>query len=93
MTYSSLFGYKKATGFVLILTLTDILTNVLLVWNLNKISVAALLVNVSWMTLKFVQYMKDPLRFKIVDKVERYTYIQESMMLLTVAVYLLAGKI
>ncbi len=93
VTYSSLFGYKKATGFVLILTLTDILTNVLLVWNLNKISVAALLVNVSWMTLKFVQYMKDPLRFKIVDKVERYTYIQESMMLLTVAVYLLAGKI
>lgn len=93
VTYSSLFGYKKATGFVLILTLTDILTNVLLVWNLNKISVAALLVNVSWMTLKFVQYMKDPLRFKIVEKVERYTYIQESMMLLTVAVYLLAGKI
>ncbi len=83
MTYSSLFGYKKATGFVLILTLVDILTNVLLVWNLNKISVAALL----------IQYMKDPLRFKIVEKVERYTYIQESMMLLTVAVYLLAGKI
>lgn len=93
VTYSSLFGYKKATGFVLILTLVDILTNVLLVWNLNKISVAALLVNVAWMTLKFIQYMKDPLRFKIVEKVERYTYIQESMMLLTVAVYLLAGKI
>lgn len=88
VTYSSLFGYKKATWFVLILTLVDILTNVLLVWNLNKISVAALLINVAWMTVKFIQYIKDPLKFKIVDKVERYTYIQESMMLITVLITL-----
>ncbi len=88
VTYSSLFGYKKATWFVLILTLMDILTNVLLVWNLNKISVAALLINVAWMTVKFIQYIKDPLKFKIVDKVERYTYIQESMMLITVFITL-----
>lgn len=88
VTYSSLFGYKKATWFVLILTLVDILTNVLLVWNLNKISVAALLINVAWMTVKFIQYIKDPLKFKIVDKVERYTYIQESMMLITVFITL-----
>lgn len=89
VTYSKLFGYKKATRFVLILTIVDIVTNVILVWNLNKLSVAALLINVAWMTYKFIQYMKDPTQFKIVDKVERYTYIQESMMLLTVAVYLL----
>ena len=93
VTYSKLFGYQKATKFVLILTLVDILTNVLLVWNLNKISVIALLVNVGWMTWKFLQFIKDPNRFKIVDKVERYTYIQESIMLLTVMVYLLVGKL
>lgn len=93
VTYSKLFGYKKATQFVLVLTLVDILTNILLVWNLNKISVLALLINVAWMTDKFIQYIKEPGCFKIVDKVERYTYIQESMMLLTVAVYLLVGKI
>lgn len=89
VTYSKLFGYKKATRFVLILTLVDIATNVILVWNLNKISVVALLLNVTWMTWKFIQYMKNPTQFTIVDKVERYTYIQESMMLITVAVYLL----
>lgn len=93
VTYSMLFGYRRATRFVLILTWVDILTNIILVWNLNKISVAALLINVGWMTWKFRQYMQDPEQFKLVDKVERYTYIQESLMLLTVAVYLLVGKI
>lgn len=93
VTYSKLFGYKKSTKFVLILTWVDILTNVLLVWNLNKISIVALLLNTGWMTLKFVQFMKDPKRFKIVDKVEKYTYIQESMMLVTIAFYIIFGKI
>lgn len=93
VTYSKLFGYKKSTRFVLILTWVDILTNVLLVWNLNKIAVAALLINTGWMTWKFVQFMEDPARFKIVDKVERYTYIQESMMLVTIAFYIMFGKV
>ena len=93
VTYSKLFGYKKSTVFVLILTWVDILTNVLLVWNLNKISIAALLLNTAWMTWKFAQFIKDPEKFKIVDKVERYTYIQETMMLLTIAAYIMFGKI
>lgn len=93
VTYSKLFGYKKSTVFVLVLTWVDILTNVLLVWNLNKISVAALLINTTWMTVKFMQFIKEPTHFKIVDKVERYTYIQETMMLLTVVIYLIFGKI
>lgn len=93
VTYSKLFGYKKSTMFVLILTWVDILTNVLLVWNLNKISVVALLLNTGWMTWKFIQFMKEPARFKIVDKVERYTYIQESMMLITIAFYIVFGKV
>lgn len=93
VTYSKLFGYKNATMFVLILTWVDILTNVLLVRNLNKISIVALLLNTCWMTWKFVQFIKDPTQFKIVEKVERYTYIQETMMLLTIAVFLVFGKI
>lgn len=92
-TYSKLFGYKKATRFVLILTVIDIITNIILVWNLNKISVVILVLLVSWMTYKFIEYMKNPYKYKIVSKVERYTYLQESTMLLTVVVYLLIGKI
>ena len=92
-TYSKLFGYKKPIKFIMILTWVDIFTNFVLVWSLNKISVAILAVIVIWMTVQFVKFMKDPTQFKIVDKVEKYTYVQESIMLLTVAVYLLVGEI
>ena len=92
-TYSKLFGYKASTKFVMILTIADIITNFILVWNLNKISVGVLFLLVSWMTWKFIQFMKDPTRFAIVDKVERYTYLQESTMLLTIVCFLLVGKI
>ena len=90
-TYSKLFGYSFK--FVLILTIVDIITNIILVWNLNKVSVVILILLVSWMTWKFIQFIKNPERFKIVDKVERYTYFQEGTMLLTIVVYLLIGKI
>ena len=92
-TYSKLFGYKKSTRFVMILTLVDIMTNIVLVFRLNKISIAILVVLVTWMTVQFVKHMKDPEQFVLVDKVERYTYLQESTMLLTVVVFLLVGRI
>lgn len=77
----------------MILTLVDIMTNIVLVFRLNKISIAILVVLVTWMTVQFVKYMKDPEQFVLVDKVERYTYLQESTMLLTVVVFLLVGRI
>ncbi len=92
-TYSKLFGYRKATRFVMILTIVDILTNFVLVFNLNKISILVLFVMVSWMTWKFIQFMKDPDRFVLVKKVEIYTYLQESTMLVTIVLFLLIGRI
>ena len=89
VTYSKLFGYKKAVNFVFIVTWMDIITNFILVWNLSKLSVVALLINVLWISWKFIEYKKDPTKYKIVDKVEQYTYIQESLMIATVAIYLL----
>lgn len=90
VTYSKLFGYKKAVNFVFIITWVDIITNFILVWNLSKISVMLLLADVLWMSYIFIDFKKDPTKYKIVDKVEKYTYIQESIMLLTVFVYLLS---
>jgi 4-hydroxybenzoate polyprenyltransferase len=89
VTYSKLFGYKKAVNFVFIVTWMDIITNFILVWNLSKLSVVALLINVLWISWKFIEYKKDATKYKIVEKVEQYTYIQESLMILTVVVYLL----
>jgi 4-hydroxybenzoate polyprenyltransferase len=93
VTYSKLFGYKKATNFALIVTLIDITTNFILVWNLNKISVLVLAALVSWMTYKFTQFKKDPTQFKLVSVVEKYTYVQETVMILTIIGYLALGKI
>ena len=93
VTYSKLFGYKKPTTLIEIVTIVDIITNMILVWNLNKIAILALGINTAWMTWKFEQFKKNPEQFKIVDKVERYTYIQESMMIITVVLYLIVGKI
>ena len=71
----------------------DIITNFILVWNLSKLSIVVLFMLVSWMTYKFIEYMMNPTKYEIVEKVERYTYLQESTMLLTVVIYLLIGKI
>lgn len=93
VTYSKLFGYKKASNFVIVVTIMDIITNYILVWQLNKISVVALTVNIAWIIFEIMRFKKDPERFKLVTKVEIYTYIQESIMILTVAVFLIFGKI
>lgn len=92
-TYSKLFGYKKATRFVMILTLVDIITNLLLVYRLNMIGFAILVLNVAWMTAAFVLFMRNPERFVLVKKVELYTYITESTMILIIITYLLVGRI
>jgi len=92
-TYSKLFGYKKSTQFVMILTIVDIVTNMILVFNLNKVTILLFVILVSWMVWKFFSFMKNPEKFILVNKVEIYTYIQESLMLLTIVLFLIVGKI
>lgn len=92
-TYSKLFGCKKSTMFVMILTLVDIVTNMILVYHLNKITILLFVLLVSWMVWTFLSFMKDPERFILVEKVELYTYIQESLMLVTIVLFLAVGKI
>jgi 4-hydroxybenzoate polyprenyltransferase len=40
-----------------------------------------------------MQFKKDPTKFKLVSVVEKYTYMQEVTMVLTIVGYLLFGKI
>ncbi|MFA5659489.1 MAG: prenyltransferase [Oscillospiraceae bacterium] len=92
-TYSKLFGYKKSTRCVMILTLADIATNLLLVYKLNMIGFGLLVINVTWMTVQFVMFMRNPKIFRLVRRVEIYTYITEGTMLMIIAAYLIAGRI
>lgn len=89
VTYSKLFGYKKSTIFAAIVTIIDICTNFVLVWNLSKISVIVLAILVSWQTWIFFIFIRNPEKFKLVNKVEIYTYLQESIMIATVVLYML----
>ena len=92
-TYSKLFGYRKSTLFVLILTLVDIITTFILIYKLSTIGFAVLAVNVAVMTAEFILFIKNPERFKLVDRVEIYTYITEATMLLAIPAYIIFGRI
>ncbi len=93
VTYSKLFGYKKAVRFVLFVTLIDIITNIVLIFNLNKIAVVVLLLNLLWFIIDAIIFIKNPEKFKFVSKVERYTYITEITMIAVVVIFMLVGKI
>ena len=93
VTYSKLFGYQKATRFVQVITLLDIVTNIILLWKISLLGVLVLLANVIWMTIRFQQYIQNPNRFNIKEQVERYTYITEITMVVSVAFYLLIGML
>ncbi|WP_124057856.1 UbiA family prenyltransferase [Vaginisenegalia massiliensis] len=89
VTYSKLFGYQKVSRFVQILTLIDIVTNILLLWKISWLGVVVLILNVSWMTWRFQQFITDPNRFNLKEQVERYTYITEATMVLSVVSHLI----
>ncbi len=91
VTYSKLFGYKKAVNFIFILTWVDIITNFILLWNLNIVSVILLFINCVYISAVFIKFKKDPNKFILVKKVELYTYIQEGIMLITIPVFLIMG--
>ena len=93
VTYSKLFGYKKATKFVLFVILIDIVTNILLVLNLNKYAIIVLLANLVWLIYDAVVFMKNPEKFSILKKVERYTYITEIVMIAVVVLYFFIGRV
>ena len=93
VTYSKLFGYKKTINFVMLLTWIDIMTNFILVWKLNKMGIIFLFILVSWMTGQYWDYKKDPGRYRIVERVEKYTYMQEPVMILMVMACFFEGTI
>ena len=92
-TYSKLFGYRKPAKFVMILITADIITNYFLVYSLSSIAVFLLSINLVWILGSIVSFIKNPSQFVLVRKIEIYTYIQESIMLLTIFFCLLKGRI
>ena len=93
VTYSKLFGYKRASNFVLIIAWVDIITNILLLWKLNVIGIVVLMINIAYLTFITSKFNQDPEKFAYVGKVELYTYIQESVMVICIPIFLIFGPI
>lgn len=91
VTYSKIYGHQRATRFVQVLTLLDIVTNLILVHAINRPVMVLLAANALSMTWFFQRFIQDPERFRLIDKVERYTLITESLMIIAVVVYLTLG--
>lgn len=92
-TYSKILGYRKVTRFILVLTLLDVVTNLVLVYQVNRFAMILLVANVVWITMIYRKYLKDPERFSLIRKVDRYAFTTEGIMILAVAAHLLVGYV
>lgn len=88
-TYSKLFGYKKATRFVLLVMFLDMLTSSLLVYKLLPYAVVTVIVSYCWLCKKCYDFMKRPEQFKLVKKVELYEYVTEGTMVIIEFIFIL----
>jgi len=92
VTYSKLFGYKKATLLVVALILLSLVTSYILVWGLNKIAFILLVINVVWVIVDLTRFIKNPDHFTAVSKVTRYIFIQEAIMVVAIVTFLMIGR-
>lgn len=79
-TYSKLFGYKKATQFVLIVMFLDMITSSILVYKLLPYAVITVIVSYFWLCKKCFDFMKYPEKIRLGQKVELYEYVTEGTM-------------
>lgn len=91
VTYSSLWGYKQAAWFVLGLVWVDVLTNLSLVYAVSRLAMVPLAINVAWVTWTILRWIRRPESFKLREKVDRYTYVVESLMVIAVVLFLTVG--
>jgi 4-hydroxybenzoate polyprenyltransferase and related prenyltransferases len=88
-TYSKLFGYKKATNFILLVMFFDMLTSAFLVYKLLPYAVITVIISYLWLIFKCRQFIDNPERFKLVSKIELYEYITEGTMVLIEIIFIL----
>lgn len=88
VTYSKLFGYKKATRFIMIVMFFDMITTSFLVYKLFKISIITVVVAYIWLVYQCKAFIKNPEKFKLVDKVEMYEYVAEIMVVVIEVFYI-----
>lgn len=90
ITYSKIFGYKKATVLLIIAIFFDMLATSAIVFHIYKISS---LINVGYcLTMIGICfcYMKDPTKFKLISRVEAYVYIAQITIVSAMAINIIS---
>ena len=84
-TYSKLFGYKKATKFVMAVMLIDFFSTSYLLTKLYTWAPLLVAASYAWLVFECLRFMKNPKRTKLVSRVEIYEYAAEGTVVLLIA--------
>jgi len=88
-TYSKIFGYEKATRFIMIVMAFDMVTSSILAYKIYPIAVTTVIVSYGWFLKQGRDFIKDPTSFKLVDKVILYEYVTELTVVVMELIYIL----
>lgn len=89
VTYSKLFGHKKATRFIMAVMALDMVTSSILAYKIYPIAVVTVIGSYIWFLKKGEDFIKDPTKFKLVDKVVLYEFVTESTVVVFELIYIL----
>ena len=89
VTYSKLFGYQKPLIFVLCIMALDLFTTSALVWQLYPWAVVSVAVLYLWLTWQCLSFIKNPARFKLINRFEIYEYLAEASVVFFIFAYLM----
>lgn len=87
-TYSKLFGYQKVTKFIMLVMALDVITSSILIFKIYPIAVFTVIGSYLWFLKQGSGFMKDPTKYKLVDKVILYEYITESTVVIIELIYI-----
>ncbi|MCX7922063.1 MAG: UbiA family prenyltransferase [Clostridia bacterium] len=87
-TYSKIFGYKKATKFIMLVMVFDMITSSMLVYQLYPLAVITVIVSYLWFLKQGRDFIKNPSKFKLVQKVIVYEYITELTVVAIEVIYI-----
>jgi 4-hydroxybenzoate polyprenyltransferase len=88
-TYSKLFGVRKPVCFILAVMALDFVTSSILIYQLYPWAVVTVAAAYGWLVWMSVRFIRNPRRFKLVDKVITYDYLAEGSMVLFIGARLL----
>lgn len=89
VTYSKLFGYKKVVHFIMAVMFVDVFTTSFLLYQLYSWSVITVLILYLWLIKSCLDFIKNPEKFRLVDKFEVYEYVAEISVVLFIGAKLI----